>query len=318
MKKIAPQFIIILLLSSVALHSCKPAPPKPAPTVRIGYLNLVTSLPLIIAQEKNFLTAQDIKFEAIPLTTSNQLADDLIAGDIDCYIGASVVPVFAAELNSPGKMKVFTASEITPQQPFDALLVKVGSPINTLSDLSGKRIAVFPGSTATNLLKKYLTDKSLDVSNITFMQLPPSTHLGSLQVGFVDAVHAYEPTIAIALSKGGVRKLHGSVYAAMLSPNPISVSVVSAEFLKNHPNTAAKTISALQQACKFMKENDKETRSILLKQMDISKDAANRCSLLYMLPHDQIDPANFQRLADILTELGEIEKRIATTNILYP
>jgi len=317
MKKIAPQFIIILLLSSVALHSCRPAPPKPAPTVRIGYLNLVTSLPLVIAQEKNFLTAQDIKFEPVPVATSNQLADDLIAGDIDCYIGASVVPVFAAELNSPGKMKVFTASEITPQQPFDALLVKVGSPINTLSDLSGKRIAVFPGSTATNLLKKYLTDKGIDVSTITFVQLQPSQHLDSLKVGFVDAVHAYEPTIAIALSKDGVKKLHGSVYAAILSPNPISVSVVSAEFLKNHPKTAAKTISALQQACKFMKENDTETRSILLKQMALSKDAANRCSLLYMLPHDQIDPANFQKFADILTELGEIKGPIQADTLLY-
>lgn len=315
MKKIAPTSIIILLLSAVALHSCRPAPPKPAPTVRIGYLNLVTSLPLFIAQEKNFLTAQDIKFEAIPLATSNQLADALIAGDIDCYIGASVVPVFAAELNSPGKMKVFTASEITPHQPFDALLVKEGSPIKTLSDLSGKRIAVFPGSTATNLLKKYLSDRGLDVSNITFIELPPSAHLSSLSIGFVDAAHAYEPTIA--LSKGGVKKLHGSVYADLLSPNPISVSVVSTEFLKNHPQTTAKTIAALERAAKFMKENDTETRSILKKQMDLSKDAANRCSLLYMLPHDQLDPANFQRFADILTELGEIEKRISTTNILY-
>lgn len=313
MKKIAPQFIIILLLSFVALHSCRPAPP----TVHIGYLNLITSLPLFIAQEKNFLTAQGIKFEAIPVATSNQLADDLIAGDLDCYIGASVVPVFVAELKSPGKMKVFTASEITPHQPFDALLVKVGSPIKTLSDLSGKRIAVFPGSTATNLLKKYLTDKNLDVSTISFVQLPPAQHLGSLKAGFVDAVHAYEPTIAIALSKGGVRKLRGSVYAAMLSPNPISVSVVSAEFLKNHPKTAAKTISALQRACKFMKENDTETRSILLKQMKLSKDAANRCSLLYMLPHDQIDPANFQRFADILTELGEISRPIRTKPLIY-
>ena len=103
----------------------------------------------------------------------------------------------------------------------------------------------------------------------------------------------------------------------MLSPNPISVSVVSAEFLKNHPKTAAETIAALERACKFMKENDTETRSILLKQMDLFQEVANRCSLLYMLPHDQIDSANFQRFADILTELGEIKGTIQADTLLY-
>ena len=318
MKKIATPLIMILVLSSIALHSCQTAPSGQAPIVRIGYLNLVTSLPLFIAQEKGFLTAQGIKFEAIPVATSNQLADALIAGDLDCYIGASVVPVFAAELQSPGRMKVFTASEITPEQPFDALLVKNGSAIKNLSDLSGKRIAVFPGSTATNLLKTYLRAQGLDVSTITFVDLPPAQHLDALKVGFVDVIHAYEPTIAIALSQNSAEILHGSVYAAILSPNPISVSVVSTDFLKNHPQTAKKTIAALQRAAAFMKENDRETRSILLKNMELSQDAANRCSLLYMLPHDKIDPANLQRFANLLTDIGELNATVSSDILLYP
>ncbi|UCE99628.1 MAG: ABC transporter substrate-binding protein [Planctomycetota bacterium] len=317
MKKIFPQVITILLISSVALHSCQTAPSEKSTTVRIGYLNLVTSLPLSIAEQKGYLTAKGVKFKAVPLATSNQLADAVITGELDCYVGASVVPVFAAELRSPGKIKVFTASEITSNQPFDALLVKDDSAIETLSDLSGKRIAVFPGSTAKNLLRKYLRDNHIELATITFVEIPPSQHLDALRIGFVDVIHAYEPTIAIARSQGGVRILHGSVYAAILSPNPISVSVVSTDFLKKHPKTAVKTIAALQRACRFMKENDKETRSILIKQMEISEDAANRCSILYMLTHDQLDPANFQRFADILTEIGEINAPISTGSLLY-
>jgi len=316
MKKTATTLTIIFVLSSIVLHSCKPSVQQ-TPAVRIGYLNLVTSLPLFIAREKNFFTDRGINFQAVPLPTSNDLADALIAGDLDCYVGASVVPVFAAELLSPGKMKVFAASEIIQDHPFDAILVKDTSTIKTLSDLSGKRIAVFPGSTAAALLKKYLADQHLDVSSITFVELPPDAHLDALKVGFVDAVHAYEPTIAVALSQGSAEILHGSVYATILSPSPISVSVVSADFLKNHPQTAAKTISALQQAAVFMKENDRETRSILLKYLKLSQDAANRCSLLYMLPHDKIDPAVFQRFADILTDLGELNAAVSADTLLY-
>ncbi|MHC4159468.1 MAG: ABC transporter substrate-binding protein [Planctomycetota bacterium] len=317
MKKTAPPLILAILFSFAALYSCRRPAPEPATTVRIGLLNLVSSLPLFIAQHQGFFRAKKIKFEAIPFATSDQLADALLAGELDCYIGASVIPVLASELNSPGKMKVFMTSQLISQPPFDALLVRKGPYIQSLHDLAGKRIAVFPGSTATNLLKKYLTDKNINVSNIDFVQMQPARHLPSLRAGTVDAVYAYEPTIAIARAKGGVKILSPSVYGSILTLNPISVSVVSTEFLKNHPKTAAKTIAALEDAAAFMVFNDAETRIILQGYMGLSKDAAKHCSLLHMRSHDSIFPHILQKLADILVELGEIEQHIETRDILY-
>jgi len=288
------------------------------PTVRIGYLNVVTSLPLFLAEEKGFLRDQAVEYETVPVSSSNQIVDAVVAGNLDCFIGASAVPVLAVELQSPGKLKVFAVSEITHQKPFDALLVKEDSTIEALSDLLGKRIGVFPGSTATNLLKKYLTDKGVDVSAITFVPMPPAEHLAALTNGSVDAIYAYEPTIAIALSGSGVRQLHGSVYAEMLSPNPISVSVVSTEFLQKHPETAAKVIRVLQRAMNYMKQQDRETRRILVKRMKLPQDAANRCVFLYMLGHDQIDSTLFQRFADMLTDLGELKSHVTVDKLIYP
>jgi len=287
------------------------------PYVRIGYLNIVTSLPLFVVEEKGFLREQGVEYKTIPIASSNQIVDGIVAGNLDCFTGASAVPVLAAELQSPGKLKVFSVSEITPQKPFDALLVKEDSPMRTLSDLSGRRIGVFPGSTATNLLKKYLGDKDVDVSAITFVPMSPQNHLAALLKGSVDAIYAYEPTIAIALSKGAVKQLHGSVYAEMLSPNPISVSVVSTTFLQKHPETAAKVIHALERAMNYMKEQDRETRHILVKQMKLSKDAVNRCVFLYMLGHEQIDPAIFQRFADMLTSIGELKGHVRVDDLIY-
>jgi len=287
------------------------------PTVRIGYLNLVTSLPLFLAEEKGFLREQGIEYKTMPISSSNQIVDGIVAGNLDCFIGASAVPVLASELQSPGKLKVFSVSEITRQKPFDALLVKEDSPIKTLSDLSGRRIGIFPGSTAINLLKKYLSDKGVDISAITFVPIVPANHLAALLEGSVDVIYAYEPTIAIALSKGGVKQLHGSVYAEMLSPNPISVSVASTAFLQKHPETAAKVIHALERAMNYMKEQDKEARQILVKRMNLSEDAVNRCVFLYMLGHEQIDSALFQRFADMLTALGELNGHVMVDSFVY-
>lgn len=290
---------------------------KKNPTVRIGYLNLITNLALFIAEEKGFLKEEGIGYKTISVASSNQIVDDTVAGKLDCFTGASVVPVLASELQSPGKLKVFSVSEITPQKPFDALLVREDCPIRTLSDLSGKRIGVFPGSTATNLLKKYLGDKGVDVSAIAFVPMAPANHLDALLEDSVDVIYAYEPTIAIALSKGGVKQLHGSVYAEMLSPNPISVSVISTAFLQRCPETAVKVIRTLERAMNYMKEEERETRRILVKRMKLSEDAANRCVFLYMLGHKQIDLALLQRFADMLTAVGELKGHVKVDSLIY-
>jgi ABC-type nitrate/sulfonate/bicarbonate transport system substrate-binding protein len=178
-------------------------------TVRIGYLSNTGSLPLFVAEEKGFFTEEGIHEEATPIATSNQLVDALAAGNLDAYPESSAYPVLAVELQSPGRLKIFSASEITKQKPFDSILVKDSSPIGTLPDLAGKRIGVFPGSTATSLLRKYLKDSHIDVSGIVFVPIPPQTQLGALLEGSIDALHAYEPTTAIALARGGVREIVG-------------------------------------------------------------------------------------------------------------
>lgn len=55
------------------------------PTVRIGYLNIVASLPLFVAEEKGFLQAEGVKYESTPIASSNQLVDGIVAGNLDFF-----------------------------------------------------------------------------------------------------------------------------------------------------------------------------------------------------------------------------------------
>ena len=285
-------------------------------TVRIGYLNITASLPLFIAEEKGFLSDEGINYEALPIATSNQLVDGIVAANLDVFIESSAVPVLAVQSQAPGRLKVFSVSSITKKAPFDAILVKEGSPIQNLPNLAGNKIGVFPGSTATTLLKKYLSDIGIDVSGITFIPIPPQNQITSLLTGSVDALHAYEPTIAIGLEKG-LRQIYGSVYADMLEPNPQGVAVISTKFLKEHPRIAKKAISALERAMVFMREDETEARKILAKRLNLDVSVANRSGFLYMLPHKEIDAAVFQKYADMLTTLGEIKGNIDVNTVIY-
>lgn len=305
--------LVVVVVVLVVLNQPSDAPA----TASVGYLNITASLPLFIAEEKGYFAEEGVQVESHQIASSNQLVDGIVAGSLDAFVEASAVPVLAVELQSPGRLKVFSVSSITKEAPFDALLVKEDSPLRNLQDLAGKRIGVFPGSTATNLLRKFLADKGIDVSKITFVPMPPQNHLTALLEGSIDVVHAYEPTIAIALSRGGVRRLYGSVYAEMLNRNPQGVAAISARFLQEHPQAAGKVIRALERAMLFMREHEREARQILARRMNLQPKVANRSVFLHMLPHLEIDSSVFQKYSDMLTELGELESKVSVDGLLY-
>src|SRR4051812_20859199 len=103
-----------------------------AATARIGYLNITASLPLFIAEKEGFFAEEKIQIETLQIASSNQLIDAIVAGNLDAFVEASAVPVLAVEIQSPGRLKVFSVSSITKAAPFDAILVKEDSPLKTL------------------------------------------------------------------------------------------------------------------------------------------------------------------------------------------
>ncbi len=311
--------ISLFATMALALAACsKTETPSETPiTVKIGYLNISASLPLFIAEDMGFLTQDGVKFESIPFQTSNQLVDGIAAGNLDAFIESSAVPVLALELQSPGRLKIFATSSITKDEPFDAILVKADSSLTSLSDLARKKIGVFPGSTATTLLKKYLSDNGIDVSGITFIPVPPQNQLTALIEGSIDALHCYEPTIAIGLTKGNAKKLYGSVYADMLDRNPQGVAAVSTKFTQEHPQTAQRVVHALEQGMIFMRDNELEARQIAGKRLGLDEAITKTTVFLYMHPHTQLDGNILQQYADMLSDLQELKGRVRVDSIIY-
>ncbi len=285
--------------------------------VKIGYLPIMASLPLYVAQENNYFTEQGTQIETMQLQSSNQLVDALVRGDIDIVVESSAVPALIAETIDSGKIKIFSVSDITPETPFDSLIVKQNSALNSLEDLEGKKIGVFPGSTATNLLKKFLSDNSVDVSKIEFTQIVPANQLPALYAGSIDALHAYEPTTAIALQSGNAKKLYSSIYAEQLNHNPQGVALISTKFISENSQLAKKTIKAFNQASDFISQNDAKTREIVVKYVKVDKSVADNVVFLYMSRSDKINKNVLQLYADMLYDIGEMENKIDVSTLLY-
>jgi ABC-type nitrate/sulfonate/bicarbonate transport system substrate-binding protein len=287
------------------------------PTVTIGYLNITASLPLFIAEANGYFSHEGVRYKSIPFATSNQLVDSIASGNINLFIEASAVPLLALESQAPGRVKVFSVSAITPATPFDALLVPTSSSIQSLQDLAGKRIGVFPGTTAGALLRRFLANNGVDTATLVMVPVPPELQLTALQNNSVDALHSYEPTVAIALNRGDVKKLYGSVYAQMLTPNPQGVAAISVDFLRRNSATAAATVRALERAMLYMRTNEAGAKEILSRRLRLDAAVTATTTFLYMLPHTEIDSNIFQRYADMLREIGELKAPIDVRDILY-
>ncbi len=312
-------FLSILIIALIVVGAFFVFSPKQEETkvVKIGYLQNIGALSLYVAQENNYFTEQGVQIETIQLQSSNQLTDALVKGEIDVIAQASVIPAFIIETIEPGKIKIFSASDITPKTPFDSLIVRQDSSISSLKGLEGKKIGVFPGSSATLLLKKFLIDKDIDISKIEFIQIIQQNHLPALYSGSIDALHAFEPDVTFGLQTGEARKIYGSVLADLQNNNPASVALISTKFISENPSLAKKTVEAFSQASNFIKENDVKTREIVIKYLKLDKDVADKVTLLYLSGSDAINAEALQSYADLIYDIGEMKNKIDVSTLLY-
>lgn len=318
MKKTSLAWIVTFLVIVVVVIFVTKSKPAEDYVIKIANISAISSkLPLEIAQQKGFFKDVGINVKTIELSSSNLVSDALIRGDIDITPEISIVPYLTSDVVDPGKMKLFSVTDFTADAPFDSILVKSDSPIKSITDLKNKKIGVFPGTTATNMLKLFLKDNGIDVASIRFVQLAPAEQLVALSVGSIDALNTFEPNIAIALADGKVRKIFGSVYAKQLNHSPIGVGILSTSFVNLHPKEAYKVVQALNRAYDYIRTNEEGSRTLMASVYNFNSTIAAKVSLPYLNHSNKIDKDVVNKFVDLLVSAGELKFKPDLTNAYY-
>jgi sulfonate transport system substrate-binding protein len=132
-----------------------------------------------------------------------QLLEALALNSVDVGAVGDSPPVFA---QAAGKDIVYIGAE-PPKPDSSALLVKPDSPLKTLADLKGKRVAAQKGSSAHFLLVQAVKKGGLQWSDIQAVYLPPADARAAFEKGAVDAWAIWDPYYAAAEVAGNVRVL---------------------------------------------------------------------------------------------------------------
>jgi NitT/TauT family transport system substrate-binding protein/sulfonate transport system substrate-binding protein len=118
--------------------------------------------------------------------------------------GTGSTPPIIAQISG---LDVLYIAASAPRPANGAILVSPTSPIKTVSDLAGRRIALLDGSFHTYLLARVLEADGLGLKDVKRVELAPTPSRAALQAGEVGAWIAMAPHLDQALASAEVRLL---------------------------------------------------------------------------------------------------------------
>ncbi|GJD28985.1 Putative aliphatic sulfonates-binding protein [Methylobacterium adhaesivum] len=174
------------------------------PVFRIGYQKNGI---LVVAKQQGVLEARLKSLGyAVAWTEFSfgpPLLEALNLGSIDFGQTGDAPPIFA---QAAGSNLVYAAAQGAAGSGA-AILVAEGSPIRTLADLKGKRVAFAKASSSHNLTLAALAKAGLTYADIVPVTLAPADAAAAFASGQVDAWTIWDPYFAIAQGRPGVRVL---------------------------------------------------------------------------------------------------------------
>lgn len=188
---------LVLVASAVAALAFAPLASAQAQekVVRIGFQKYGK---LVLLKSKGTLEAK-LKALGYGVTwTEFQFGPPLLeainVGAIDFGNTGETPPVFAQAAGAPIRYVAYEP----PAQKGEAILVQKDSPIKTVAELKGKKVAVAKGSNAHYLLVKALEKAGVKFTEITPAYLAPADARAAFESGAVDAWSIWDPYQAAA------------------------------------------------------------------------------------------------------------------------
>jgi sulfonate transport system substrate-binding protein len=169
------------------------------------------------------------------------LMEAMGAGSIDVGTAGDAPPIFG---QAAGVDFVYVGVE--PATPHgQAVIVRAGSPIRSVADLRGKRVALNKGSNVHNLLVRVLQANGMTIADVRPVFLKPSDARAAYENGSVDAWAIWDPYYAAAVTAVPSRVLADGVIGGRVVDEDRQFFFARKEFARAHPEIVRAWITDL-------------------------------------------------------------------------
>ena len=292
--------------------------------IRIGYWPVAAGLPFFAAVEKGFFKEAGLDVEPLKFAGAQQVMEAMLSGRGDGSAnGTGSANLAIGEIAQPGLFKIFCTNPSNAKFVLEEFLVPKDSPIKSVAELKGKKVASGPGIQNVTLAKTML--ERAGAGTIAVTELPIGQHVAALAAGQVDAVYTLEPTGTVGRLNGTTRVLEAGVVAHYILGDPMApwhggAASLTTEFIKKNPELAKKYIAAYAKGVEFVRTQPAEARQYMKGYTAIEGALTNEVPLAsYMLFNEfkTSDAAYFQKFYDLFTEKGIFEKKVTVDGLLY-
>lgn len=318
--KVASLLFAVGLCFSLLVAACSPSQPaesEAAPpqerVVRIGHQKFD---PFTLVKARGGLEQRlqplGVTIEWTEFQSGPPMLEALNVGSIDIGRTGDAPPVIAQAADAP---LVYIGGS-APKDRSSALLVQSDSPVQTIADLRGKKVAYAKGSSANYLVVKVLAEGGLTLNDVESVYLPASDARSAFEQGSVDAWVIWDPFYAAAQEQAGARVLRDS---EGLAANR-DFYLANNTYVEQNQDVIAAIEQETQAVAAWADSNPEEVVSILSPILGIEPavlDTVTKRRNYGFEPFNDEMLAEQQEIANTFSELGLIPKSIKVADIVW-
>src|SRR3954454_20764716 len=307
-------FLKLSLASAAVMSSAAPLRAEDKPKeIRIG-TQKGGFFPAVKARRtlENTFKPEGIDIVWVDFQFGPPLLEAINVGSVDFGYVGDTPPIFAQAANA----KIRYAAAVKQNGSSQAIIVPQDSPIRTLADLKGKRVALGKGSSAHNLRVAALEKAGLPWSDITPAPLAPADATAAFVKGSVDAWSIWDPYLALAELKESARVI--AFDKEVHKPNAFYIA--GTDFVEKYPSLVAKLNASFASEGVWAESHHEEVARAQAEATGVDIEAIRRFvnrSTYRVVPLDAEVTKSQQAVADRFAKLGLIPKPVNVSDIVW-
>ncbi|OLU17325.1 aliphatic sulfonate ABC transporter substrate-binding protein [Pseudomonas sp. PA1(2017)] len=302
-----------LALAALALIGLAQAVHADPQTLRIGYQK--GSVSLVLAKEHGMLEKRfaDTKVQWIEFPAGPQMLEALNIGSLDIGATGDIPPIFA---QAAGADLLYIAAE-PPKPQAEVILVPKSSPIQSVKELKGRKVALQKGSSAHNLVLRALQREGLSFADIQPIYLAPSDARAAFESGSVDAWAIWDPFYSAIDLEGKARLLANGEGLGFIGP----FFLAARPYAEANPAFIAQLLEELGHAEALTRDDKAASISLLARFMGLPEAVIER-TFSHRPPSPPVPVteeivAAQQRTADLFLENRLLPKRVDVRSAVW-
>lgn len=297
-----------ILLGIVALaEAAQPAGTGQPLQANVAVVVNFNHLPTYVGVEKGIFLKQGLDLKVKQFHSGQDISKAMQVGDAE-FAGAAIsnVPV-AIERGLPAVMVVGLIGDATTAYADSnlAVIARPGAGIEKLEDLAGKKVGIQVGSTVDQYIRLLLAKRNVPQDKVTFINVPETNWLSTLQQGLVDAVTTWEPYGELLLTRiPGARLVwrDGKQYGYFI------IMHVMDKLLAAKPAVIEAYVAGMAQASQYVRQHPDEAAEVSTRWIPgLDLDVARK-ALRHMAFDPRISKHSIQAFEDSVRILIEQKK----------